>query len=93
MKKILTANYLPSGKPIYLNSEKKWIDNFVNADVFDNQEDADDALAFAETQTDKLQCAYLIDAIITSDGTPKPECELEQNRVHWDIVGEEDGEY
>ena len=53
MKKILTANYLPSGAIIYLTSEKKWTENSVNADVFDNQEDADNALTFGEAQIDK----------------------------------------
>ena len=72
MKKILTANYLLSGKVIYLNSEKKWIENSANAAVFDNQEDADNALTFAETQINKLQSAYLIDVVLTSDGTPMP---------------------
>ena len=72
MRKILTANYLLSGKVVYLNSEKKWIENSVNADVFDNQEDADDSLKFAETQINKLQSAYLIDVVLTSGGTPIP---------------------
>ena len=72
MRKILTANYLLSGKVIYLNSEKKWIENSANAAVFDNQEDADNALAFADTQINKLQSAYLIDVLLTSNGTPEP---------------------
>ena len=72
MRKILTANYLLSGKVIYLNSEKKWIENLANAAVFDSQEDADNALTFAETQINKLQSAYLIDVVLTSDGTPMP---------------------
>ena len=72
MKKILTANYLLSGKGIYLTSEKKWVENSANAAVFDNQEDADNALTFAETQINKLQSAYLIDVVLTSDGTPMP---------------------
>ncbi len=58
MKKILTANYLLSGKGIYLTSEKKWVENLANAAVFDNQKDADNALAFADTQTNKPQSAY-----------------------------------
>jgi hypothetical protein len=53
MKKNLTANYLPSGNVVYLDSEKKWTENSVNADVFDNQEDADNALTFVEAQIDK----------------------------------------
>ena len=77
MKKILTANYLLSGKGIYLTSEKKWIENLSNAAVFDNQEDADNALTFAETQINKLQSAYLIDVVITSDGRPKPKSNQE----------------
>jgi hypothetical protein len=72
MKKILTANYLLSGKGIYLTSEKKWVENLANAAVFDNQEDADNALTFADTQTNKLQSAYLIDVLLTSNGKPKP---------------------
>ena len=72
MKKILTANYLLSGKGIYLTSEKKWVENSANAAVFDKQEDADNALTFAETQINKLQSAYLIDVVLTSDGTPVP---------------------
>ncbi|MBO6481016.1 MAG: DUF2849 domain-containing protein [Pelagibacteraceae bacterium] len=72
MRKILTANYLLSGKAIYLTSEKKWIENLANAAVFDSQEDADNALTFAETQINKLQSAYLIDVVLTSDGTPMP---------------------
>ena len=81
MKKILTANYLLSGKGIYLTSEKKWIENLSNAAVFDNQEDADNALTFAETQINKLQSAYLIDVIITSDGKPKPKSNQELIRA------------
>ena len=77
MRKILTANYLLSGKVVYLNSEKKWIENSVNADVFDNQEDADDSLKFAETQINKLQSAYLIDVMLTSDGKLKPKSNQE----------------
>ena len=72
MRKILTANYLLSGKVIYLNSKKKWVENSVNADVFDNQEDANNALTFADTQIDRIQSAYLIDVVLTSDGTPMP---------------------
>ena len=81
MRKILTANYLLSGKVIYLNSEKKWIENLSNAAVFDNQEDADNALTFAETQINKLQSAYLIDVVITSDGRPKPKSNQELIRA------------
>ena len=77
MKKILTANYLLSGKGIYLTSEKKWIENLSNAAVFDNQEDADNALTFAETQINKLQSAYLIDVLLTSNGTLKPKSNQE----------------
>ena len=72
MKKILTANYLLSGKVIYLTSEKKWIEYSENAAVFDNQEDANNALTFADTQIDRIQSAYLIDVVLTSDGTPMP---------------------
>ena len=72
MRKILTANYLLSGKVIYLTSEKKWIEYLENAAVFDNQEDADNALTFADTQIYKLQSAYLIDVELTSNGKPKP---------------------
>ena len=72
MRKILTANYLLSGKVIYLTSEKKWIEYLENAAVFDNQEDADNALTFADTQINKLQSAYLIDVELTSNGKPKP---------------------
>ncbi len=81
MRKILTANYLLSGKVIYLNSEKKWIENSANAAVFDNQKDADNALAFADTQTNKLQSAYLIDVLLTSNGKPKPESNQELIRA------------
>ena len=81
MKKILTANYLLSGKGIYLTSEKKWIENLSNAAVFDNQEDADNALTFAETQINKLQSAYLIDVLLTSDGTLKPKSNQELIRA------------
>ncbi len=72
MKKILTANYLLSGKVIYLTSGKKWIEYPENATVFDSQEDADNALTFADTQIDKIQSAYLIDVVLTSNGTPEP---------------------
>ena len=81
MRKILTANYLLSGKAIYLTSEKKWIENLANAAVFDSQEDADNALTFAETQINKLQSAYLIDVVLTSDGTPKPKSNQELIRA------------
>ena len=81
MKKILTANYLLSGKAIYLTSEKKWIENLTNAAVFDSQEDADNALTFAETQINKLQSAYLIDVLLTSNGTPKPKSNQELIRA------------
>ncbi len=81
MRKILTANYLLSGKVIYLNSEKKWTENSANADIFDSQEDADDALTFAETQINKLQSAYLIDVLLTSDGTLKPKSNQELIRA------------
>lgn len=81
MRKILTANYLLNGKVIYLTSEKKWVENLANAAVFDNQEDADNVLTFADTQMDKLQSAYLMDVVLTSDGTPKPKSNLEQIRA------------
>ena len=81
MKKILTANYLLSGKAIYLTSEKKWIENLANAAVFDSQEDADNALTFAETQINKLQSAYLIDVLLTSNGTLKPKSNQELIRT------------
>ena len=81
MKKILTAHYLLSGKVIYLSSDKKWVENSKDAVVFNNQEDADNALAFAETQMDKLQSAYLIDVLLTSNGTPKPKSNQELIRA------------
>ena len=60
MKKNLTANYLPSGNVVYLDSEKKWTENSVNADVFDNQEDADNAMTFVEAQIDRQKIAYAL---------------------------------
>ena len=81
MKKILTANYLLSGKVIYLTSGKKWIEYPANAAVFDSQEGADNALTFADTQIDKIQSAYLIDVALTSDGTPVPTSKKELIRA------------
>ena len=60
MKKILTANYLPSGDIVYLDSEKKWTENSANAAVFDSQEDADNALTFVDTQIDRQKIAYAL---------------------------------
>jgi hypothetical protein len=81
MKKILTANYLLSGKVIYLTSDKKWVENSEDAVVFDNQEDADNALAFTDTQINILQSAYLIDVLLTSKGVPKPKSNQELIRA------------
>jgi len=58
MKKFLTANYSPSGNVVYLNSEKKWTENSADAAVFDNQEDADNALTFVDTQIARKKIAY-----------------------------------
>ena len=80
MKQILTANNLFSGEVIYLKSKKKWVDSLHKATVFDNQEEADEALTFANLQIGELVNAYLIDVEIMSAGKVKPKTYREQLR-------------
>ena len=80
MKQILTANNLFSGEVIYLKLKKKWVDSPDKASVFDNQEEADKALAFANLQIGELVDAYLIDVELTPAGKLKPKTYREQLR-------------
>ena len=59
MKQVLTANEFASGAVVYW-SKKGWQKNLADADVFDDQDKADDVLAMVEIRPDEVIGAYLI---------------------------------
>lgn len=70
--KIVTSNHLLDGDAIYLTGAGVWSRRFADARVFEAKDEADQALAGADAQRDVHVGAYLADAELDHDGTPKP---------------------
>jgi hypothetical protein len=64
--KALTANDLRTGDTVFW-SEGAWVEQFADAEIFEG-EDADRALAIAETQTTTVVAPYLFDVQETPEG-------------------------
>lgn len=70
--KIVTANDLMEGDAIYFTVDHKWSREHEEAAVVTNADRADDLLAIAAKQADKIVGAYLADVKIGEDGRPHP---------------------
>ncbi len=64
MPKVITANHLLEGDVIYLTAARDWTRSLNDAIVATTSEEADELLAFAETQADILVGAYLMDVVV-----------------------------
>ena len=70
--KVVTANDLLEGDVIYLTADKTWTRLHSEAEFFVDQKQANEALAFAQSQAERLVGAYLANAQMSEDGKPEP---------------------
>lgn len=69
---VVTANDLFEGDVVYLTASGAWTRRLRDSQLFADEESAQDALAAAQAQPDRLVGAYLAPARKGSDG-PQPE--------------------
>lgn len=69
--KVLTANLLLEGDVVYWSPEGDWVGRFEEAAYFDDEAQAEAALARAEAQQDLVVGPYLADARL-ENGRPVP---------------------
>lgn len=70
--KVVTANALLEGDVIYLKADGNWSRLHAEAKLFEDETEANHALASAVQQADFLVGAYLADAQLGADGSPEP---------------------
>lgn len=70
--KVVTANDLLEGDVIYLTTRRGWSRRHEEAELFLDEASANDALAFAKSQSSRLVGAYLADAVEGHNGKPQP---------------------
>lgn len=70
--KVVTANDLLEGDVIYLAPDGSWSRHHDEAKLFEDEAEANAALADAQKQADKLVGAYLADARPGPGGKPEP---------------------
>ncbi|MEM9331426.1 MAG: DUF2849 domain-containing protein [Pseudomonadota bacterium] len=70
--KVVTANDLLEGDVIYLTPSGKWTRRHDEAELFEEEAAANEALTRAQGQGHRLVGAYLADAQIGSGGKPEP---------------------
>lgn len=69
--KVVTANALIEGDPVYLTADDRWSREHTQAELIDDEAHADLRLLLATTQQDRVVGAYLADARQGPDG-PEP---------------------
>ena len=79
--KIVTANDLLEGDNVYFTSKNTWSDKLGDAVVAMTIVQAEDYLATADVQSDKIVGAYLADVRVGEDGRPEPVHFREQFRA------------
>ncbi|MDJ0612502.1 MAG: DUF2849 domain-containing protein [Rhizobiaceae bacterium] len=70
--KVVTANALLEGDVIYMKPNGEWSRLHSEAKLFEDETEANDALAHASEQASLLVGAYLADAVKRKDGKPEP---------------------
>jgi hypothetical protein len=70
--KVVTANDLLEGDVIYMKADGMWSRSHDDAKFFEDEASANNALAQAAKQADRLVGAYLADAKIGESGKPEP---------------------
>ena len=70
--KVVTANDLLEGDVIYFTFDGGWSRRHSEAELFEDEASANDALKRAATQVDIIVGAYLADARRGVDGMPEP---------------------
>ena len=70
--KVVTANDLLEGDVIYMSADGSWVRALEDAKLFDDENEANDALAAAQVQAGSLVGAYLADAQKDANGNPCP---------------------
>ncbi|MEP2781371.1 MAG: DUF2849 domain-containing protein [Pseudoruegeria sp.] len=69
--KVVTANTLIEGDVVYLDSQNAWTSHHAEAALFDDEELANDRLAFGAAQSETVVGVYLADATAGENG-PTP---------------------
>ncbi|MEM9279584.1 MAG: DUF2849 domain-containing protein [Pseudomonadota bacterium] len=70
--KVVTANDLLEGDVIYLMSDGSWTRRHDEAELYEDEALANEALAKAQKQAHRLVGAYLADAQVGENGKPEP---------------------
>jgi len=70
--KVVTANALLAGDVIYMKADRSWSRLHSEAKLFEDETEANEALAEASKQVADLVGAYLADAKRGEDGMPEP---------------------
>ena len=70
--KVVTANDLLEGDVIYMTASGDWTRLHEEAELYENEVSANEALALAAKQAHRLVGAYLADARVGEDGEPEP---------------------
>ena len=70
--KVVTANDLLEGDVIYMSANGDWVRALEDAKLYVEESEANEALANAHKQVDKLVGAYLADAQMDAKGDPEP---------------------
>ena len=70
--KVVTANALLEGDVIYLMPSGAWSRKHEDAQLFEEKDAAEAALAMAQKQVGEIVGAYLADAELGADGKPQP---------------------
>ena len=69
--KVVTANRLIEGDAVWLTEDGTWSPNIAEAELLEDEADAQLRLLMAQSQTDRVVGAYLADATQGPDG-PEP---------------------
>ena len=70
--KVVTANDLLEGDVIYMMENGEWSRRHDEAAMFEDENAANEALAKAQKQVNRLVGAYLADAQLGKNGKPEP---------------------
>ena len=83
--KAVTGNKLETGHPVYRKADGGWSEKIEDAELFDDDEAAEDALLLARAQETVVVSAYLIN--VEAAGTPAAREAVRENiRAHGPTV-------
>jgi ABC-type Fe3+-hydroxamate transport system substrate-binding protein len=69
---VVTANNLLDGQVVYLSNHHQWRGALKTALIVETQEQAEQLLAKAQSQTEQIVGPYLIEVSCSVGGTPRP---------------------